>query len=711
MTATASPTKVGESVIISTPWRRAPWLDFALILLALAAFARVAWGLGAEDLWWDESLTLQRAESALLPLLRNDIVLADGVSQLVSTDQHPFFYFLLQGLLLRLAGDDEYVLRFVSAAAATLMVPAAYAFAALYARRGVFPRMAPFWAALMATVSPFFLWFGQEARPYALWALLAMLSTYALLRTDEPHRSEDARVAAVRWPWIAGYVATLVMFLTSHYYAVFLLPVHAVLIYQALRARSRALAAVVGIAVAAAGVALIGAAYWFVVQRQNAGDNFSHIDLEILLPDLLNAFSLGLSVDISRVLWIDVLFGLMALAASGWALRSRNTWAADGWVPVAMVAVPISAVVAGDNFQPMYMTARHLSLIGGPFIVLVGAGLGLVWTVRPWLSILAALILVTASGFSVNNYFTQEAYAQDDFSRLASDLDDRLAPGDLVLVKSPFAWRVFAYYQPKATMRSMARPGDTAYGDEVDVYGAPLLNKSWPERYAFLDKITGGHRRIWLLVSGTQAHMDLDGRVEQWLEENLFKVQETVYFSQSSLKSHLFLPEVPVYESVPGSMQNVADAVFGGPSGETVRLHGYDVAYPPHTDLALPLTLYWEAAAPMDRRYKYQVQLVELLDDGSQQVLSTVEQEPYMGAIPTLYWDPGKIIVEYTELPPSLLSAEGWPSIDTPEQAERYRLVVQVYDAETLEKLRVTDAVDFPVTQDGAAVVLPYRPQ
>ena len=185
-----------------------------MILLVLAAFARVAWGLGAEDLWWDESLTLQRAESALLPLLRNEIVLADGLSQVVSIDQHPFFYFLVQGFLLRLAGDDEYMLRFVSAAAATtLMVPVAYAFAALYVRRGVFPRMAPFWAALMATVSPFLLWFGQEARPYALWALLAMLSTYALLRAGEPDHVEDAQAAAVRWPWIAGYVATVLMFL------------------------------------------------------------------------------------------------------------------------------------------------------------------------------------------------------------------------------------------------------------------------------------------------------------------------------------------------------------------------------------------------------------------------------------------------------------------------------------------------------------------
>ena len=632
-----------------------------------------------------------------MPLLKNEIVLADGVSQVTSTDQHPFFYFLAQAVLLRLAGSEEYALRFVSAAAATLVVPVAFAFAMLYVRREVFPRTSPPWAALLAAVSPFFLWFGQEARPYALWALLALLSTYLLLRAAE--RPDEK---AVRWPWIAGYVAALAMFLSTHYYAVFLLPVHAVLIYRAVRARNRLLAALLGIAVAAAGLLLIAAAYWYVVQRQGAGDNFRHISWKLLLPDLLNAFSLGLSVDISRVLYIDVLFGLLALGASIWALRSRTAWTSDGWVPVAMVATPIVAVLLGDRFQPLYMTARHLSLIGGPFIVLVGAGLGLVWTVRPWLAILAGLILVVASGVSTNNYFTQETYAQADFSRLASDLDDRLAPGDLVLVKSPFAWRIFAYYQPKATVNGMSVPGSTDYSGDIDVYGAPLLTESWTDRYAFLDEVTDGRRRIWLLVSGTQAHMDLDGRVETWLEENLFKVQENVYFSQSSLKSHLFLPEVPVYDSIPATMRNPVDLVFG----EQVRLHGYDAGPGPQTDLAMPLTLYWEAATPTDRRYKYQIKLVEMMDDGSQRTISTVEQEPYMGAIPTIYWDPGKIIVEYTELPPAQ-----WPSAASLQNGDAYRLTVQMYDAETLEKLPVTASGDYPVAEDGATVILPYRPQ
>lgn len=691
---------------------RPPWLHAALLLLILFAFARIAWNLGSEDLWWDESLTLQRAESRLLPLLKNEIVLADGRSTLTSTDQHPFFYFLAQAVLLRLAGDDEFVLRFVSASASTLMVPVSLVFAMLYVRRGVFPNTAPLWSALMAAVSPFLLWFGQEARPYALWALLALLSTYLILRATEQPRERDGRRL-----WAAGYAVTLAMFVATHYYAVLLLPVHAAVIYLAFRARSRILATIMAVGIMVAGLLLITVAFWYVVLRQAAGANFRHISWEILLPDLLNAFSLGLSVDIGRVLVLDLVFGFLALAAAMWALRSRATWAASGWTPVAMIAAPVAGILVGDYLHPVYMTARHLSLIAGPFIVLVGAGLSLAWLLRPWLAVSLAVVLVAASGYSTFNYFTNEEYAQAEFSRLAADLDDKLAPGDLVLIKSPFAWRIFSYYLPNATVNGM--PDDN---ENIDVYGAPLLNQPWSERFAFLEEASTDRRRVWLLVSGTQAHMDLDERIEAWLEGNLFKVQETTYFSQSSLKSHLYLPQVPVFDEVPPTVQNPVEVAFGN----RILLHGYNVGdrpgsavgSAPDSTLALPLTLYWEAAAPTDRRYKYQVKLVEVLDDGAQRLISLVEQEPYAGAIPTIYWDPGKIVVDYTELPPAQ-----WPRLSASEDADRYRLLLQVYDAETLEKLPVTsigadtgldtdgqaNSGGISVTEDGTTIILPYQ--
>ena len=411
----------------------AAWLRALLLACILLAFARVTWELGGKDLWWDETLSLQRAESGLLDIVRGRLVMSDGLTQVATTDQHPFFFFLLQGLLLRLAGDSEFALRFVSAAAATLLVPGMWVFARRLRRADVFPAAAPAWAALLAAISPFFLWYGQEARPYALWGLLALLSTYLLLRWVQTEQQA--------WPWLAGYAATLAMFLSSHYYAVFLLPVHAMLIYVRL-ARKRRVAAIIAVAgLLLGGAVLAGAAFWVVLVAQQGGNNFSSISLRMLVPDVLNAFSLGLSVDLADVWLLDLLFGAIAVAGAAWSLRSRRSLRNGGWLPVAMILSPILAILAINAVFPAYMTARHMSLLGGPFILLLGAGLGAAWQWRPWLSLLLGLPLVLGSGYSTVNYFTLETYAKDDLSRLGSELSARIAPGDLVLIKPPFAWR------------------------------------------------------------------------------------------------------------------------------------------------------------------------------------------------------------------------------------------------------------------------------
>jgi hypothetical protein len=86
------------------------------------------------------------------------------------------------------------------------------------------------------------------------------------------------------------------------------------------------------------------------------------------------------------------------------------------------------------------------------------------------------------------------------------------------------------------------------------------------------------------------------------------------------------------------------------------------------------------------------------------------EREPYDGGIPTIYWEPGKTIVEYTELPPA-----AWPQPQTAEDAARYRLALQVYRADTLEKLPVTRADGLEgaldVAADGQTLLLPTLPE
>jgi len=308
----------------------------SVIVLILVAFARLTWALDGKNLWWDESLSLQRAEADLS--------------------------FLLQGILVRLAGSSEFVLRFISVMAATLLVPLVYAVGYLFAKRDLLPATTPYWAALMATVSPFFLWYGQEARPYALWAFLALLSTYLLLQAiDDRDKQKKTR--------FLPYAIVLALMMTTHYFSPFLLPVHALLLYLHLYPRNPRLAITAAGLLLGIGMLIGGTVAWQILSR-GGGINFKSIELSILLPDLLNAFSMGLSMNINTVWWLDILYGCVALIGILFSLRSWRALANRGWVLGAMIVIPIGVLWLINLFQPAYMNARHMSLRLGAAVAL-----------------------------------------------------------------------------------------------------------------------------------------------------------------------------------------------------------------------------------------------------------------------------------------------------------------------------------------------------
>jgi hypothetical protein len=668
---------------------RHAWVRWALLGLILLAFARLLYALDAKNLWWDESLSLQRAEAPWLDLLLGRLYLYDGLLAVLTYDQHPFFFFLLQGLLVRGAGTSEFVLRLPAVMGATLFVPAVWTLGRWFVRRGVMPVGTPLWAALLAAAHPFLLWYGQEARPYALWATLALLSTYLLLQATEDRGRG--------WWWGAAVVA--LMFYTSHYYALFLLPVHVglVALWVGRRSRVGAISVVVGAGITVS--AIVGFAYWLYIVRQRGGENFNEVGWSILLPDLLNAYSLGLSVDLAQVWLLDWLFGLVALIGVGAILHRTQSSAAQrgrGLLALALVLGPVAVLLVALTLYPAYMNARHMSLILGGYLLLLAGGLAWLGGRGRWGRVGAAalaLILIGGMGYSSLNYFTQEEYAKDDFTALGAYLDKRLAPGDLVLVQSPFAWRIFDYYT-----QIDAIPAAQAAGAQMARFGVPLQWKSWPERERYLADWTGDYRRVWLLLSNTHPYADPEMRTMSWLDEHLFKVQEIIYFSHSSLRSILYLPEVPVYSGLPVFLAQPRDVVFG----DLIRVVGVETGAPVSDELALPVTLYWQAVSQPADRYKYLLTLEELLPDGSVRPLAVTEREPYDGAIPTIFWEPGKTIVEYTELPPT-----SWPVVD-PSNPARYRLALQVYHADTLEKLPVSATGGLEAGAD--VVYLPYTP-
>ncbi|MDE3088132.1 MAG: glycosyltransferase family 39 protein, partial [Chloroflexota bacterium] len=225
--------------------RRAQLSERALVaLLVLLAFALRAYRLGAQAIWWDESLSVYRATQDLATILANTI----PIQNVVTHDLQPPLYFLILHFFVGAFGTSEFALRFLSLMANIATVPLQYALG-----RRWFSRRVGVIAALLGALSPFYVWYAQEARPYALVLFFSLLGVYALARAfgtgpgrtqTNPDKNDSngvRQILSVSSIWILTYILSTIGALYNNYYVVFLIPFHFVLItllvWRAARAR------------------------------------------------------------------------------------------------------------------------------------------------------------------------------------------------------------------------------------------------------------------------------------------------------------------------------------------------------------------------------------------------------------------------------------------------------------------------------------------
>ena len=199
----------------------------ALLAILLLAFALRVYRLDSQSLWYDEAVTAKVASQGIGELTRWT---ADDI-------QPPLYYYAAAGWL-RLAGRGEWALRFPSAFFGMLTVPLMWAVALRLFGRGRSGRVAALAAALLAALSPLYVYYAQEARMYTLLTFLGLLAGYALLRAtadagrqtkDEGRRTKHRhhvssfvfRLSSVKW-WFLFVIASAAL-LYTHYFGVFLL--------------------------------------------------------------------------------------------------------------------------------------------------------------------------------------------------------------------------------------------------------------------------------------------------------------------------------------------------------------------------------------------------------------------------------------------------------------------------------------------------------
>ena len=621
--------------------RRAWPLAVALAILLLATGLRFH-RLGAQSFWNDEGNSARLSERSLPAILEG-----------TAADVHPPLYYLLLRGWRELAGDSEFGLRALSAYAGVLVVAGVVAVARALGRWGAgepgrrgageqgsggardtrhpplatrHPPLAtwpPLTAALLAAASPVLVYYSQETRMYALLALWAVLSTWALLNW----------LAGAGRGWAVAYTLLAAAGLYTHYFFPAVLAAHGLLVLvrafsrgslssdrpsSAVRRPSAAAFAANSsplswplapwLLMAAAAVALY--APWLpIFLRQVGGRQGQRPALPAFLGDAGRWLVLGQTIGRDEALW-----ALLAAAALVVLGLVAGRWRA--LVPVALALIPLGLMYGVGATDPAFY---KFLLVVVPFLCLL---MGLAWAVprrRLWLPAALTAVVLAGNVLSLAHLYADPQYARADYRAIAARIaaDDRDAG---VILVAPNQWEVFTYYH---------RGGAPVYPLPTGQPDPALLE---PE----LARIAAAHERLYVLYWG-EAQRDPQGVIERWLDAHTFKAGEE-WVGDVRLAVYAVSPLTGPAAPVPPTPSG---AVFAGLDGERIVLREYTVwplAARPGDVIGVRLA--WSADAAPVRRYKVFVHL--LAEDG--RLVAQHDGEPGGGSRPTTGWAAGEVV-------------------------------------------------------------------
>jgi 4-amino-4-deoxy-L-arabinose transferase-like glycosyltransferase len=472
---------------------------FALLVILLA-FALRAHHLDFQSLWRDEVDALRFATRPLPQMLAT--FRSPG-------ENGPLYFLLLRGWLA-FSGRSEFALRSLSLLCGVLAVPLTIRLG----RHLLGPQAAQLAGLLIAT-SPYLIWYSQEAKMYALTVALVLAALYAFW-------GAVTRGGWGRW-LLCWLLTTLSIYV--HLLSVWLILVQIVWFITALVLRPRARRQAVPMLVM---LALLTLPYLPIVRWQlklwlrpafQTGHSF--VPLPTMVTTLLWGFSRGVQSGAS--LW--ALLPFVFLLLGGAVLTTKSSDAADdstavpspvastrpraaplaSWMParlllIAWIAIPILAVYLVSLSKPLF-TDRYLIWIAPGFYLLLATGLTALW--QRWRPLGTALLILILALNAQAIWGQANTTIKSDFRSAASYVEQRRAPGELLLFLMPYARHTYAYYAHDAA--PWAEAPFTNAGGSAELVDAELI------------RITTGRDAVWLIRSEPEM-WDSRELTPSWLE-------------------------------------------------------------------------------------------------------------------------------------------------------------------------------------------------
>ena len=179
------------------------------------------------------------------------------------------------------------------------------------------------------------------------------------------------------------------------------------------------------------------------------------VALDIILRDLLNSFSVGITIDAAQAVWINLaLLALLLIGILPGLINVRNSTIArltnhELRITISLLAylaLPILALLAAQITRPLYQNSRYFIAISPAFYIGVAAGIATIARRGKIFALPALAIFLIGAGVSLNNLYFDPRWGKDDHRAWATQLREQTRAGDLLILNSPHTEELFRYY-------------------------------------------------------------------------------------------------------------------------------------------------------------------------------------------------------------------------------------------------------------------------
>jgi uncharacterized membrane protein len=467
-----------------------------LITLTLVAFFLRAPHLDAQSLWRDEVDVIRLAGEST----------SQWAQQLGRAGYNgPLYHLVMQGWL-SLAGEGEFALRYLSLCFGVLAIPLVYR-----AGKRLVGRQAAVLAAALVAISPYLIWYSQDAKMYTTVTALTLLGMVCLLEA----------LATGQLCWWAGFLLFTSLSLYVHILSVLMIPVYAAAFLLArplpLGQWRRGL-----VAFGLLTLPYLPLAIWqlpLVLDTYDTGHPFYPINQVLSL--LFNLYARGLAMVGSWVVVAGFVFAMLSglfLSVRKGPRRSttNNRPSASGgssWRLFLLIwlLLPILLVYLISLRAPVF-EPRYLIYLTPAFYLLTG--LGIVALSRLfWVA--AGLALCIVLSFNLLGVWVQTTTPiKSDFRAAAGYVMTHRQNNAPIMFQMPYVRDTFDYY---FDTEYVALEGPWANGGE----GEAQVENS-------MTQLLAAYPEVWLVASESWL-WDSRGLTQAWLDQHADLVESASF--------------------------------------------------------------------------------------------------------------------------------------------------------------------------------------